>query len=105
MMYAGYRLIWHSMHPERPKKPVKTRANQQTEGEAACPATQPWPATLPGQVRAVAELLATAAVAMPLPAIEASFKGKGLWKRGLPRILETLQALGRARQEGDGWRG
>lgn len=60
---------------------------------------------LPEQVRAVVELLTNAAAAMPLPAIEASFKGKGPWKRGLPRILKTLEALGRARQERDGWRG
>ena len=45
------------------------------------------------------------AAAQALPAIEASFKGKGPWKKGLPRILETLEALGRARREGDGWRG
>ena len=42
---------------------------------------------------------------LPLAAIEAGFKGKGPWKKGLPRILETLEALGRARQEGGGWRG
>ena len=43
--------------------------------------------------------------AMPLSALETSFKGKGPWKKGLPRILETRKALGRARREGDGWRG
>lgn len=91
--------------PEKPKKPAKTKVNATTAGEAASPATQPWPATLPEQVRAVAELLTAAAAATPLSTIEASFTGKGPWKRGLPRILETLQALGRARQEGDGWRG
>ena len=42
---------------------------------------------------------------LPLAAIEAGFKGKGPWKKGLPRILETLEALGRARQEGGSWRG
>ncbi len=42
---------------------------------------------------------------LPLPAIEAGFKGKGPWKKGLPRILDTLEALGRARREGAGWRG
>jgi hypothetical protein len=26
-------------------------------------------------------------------------------EKGLPRILETLEALGRARQQGGGWRG
>ena len=66
---------------------------------------QPWPGSLPEQVRAVAQLLTSAAVAMPLPAIEARFKGKGPWKKGLPRILDTLEALGRARREGHDWRG
>jgi hypothetical protein len=42
---------------------------------------------------------------LPLAAIEAGFKGKGPWKKGLPRILETPEALGRARQEGGSWRG
>ena len=42
----------------------------------------------------------------PLAAFEASFKGKGPWKKGLPRILETLEALGRARrEENNDWRG
>ena len=68
-------------------------------------AAQPWPATLPEQVRAVAQLLAASPAPLPLPAIEAGFKGKGPWKKGLPRILDTLEALGRARREGAGWRG
>jgi hypothetical protein len=65
---------------------------------------QPWPATLPEQVRAVAQVLAGHAGALPLAEIEARFKGRGPWKRSLPRILETLEALGRARREGGGWR-
>ena len=68
-------------------------------------AQQPWPNTLPFQVSATAQLLASAGAALSLADIEASFKGKGPWKKGLPRILETLEALGRARHEGDGWRG
>ncbi|TDM07969.1 MAG: hypothetical protein C4K60_00085 [Ideonella sp. MAG2] len=55
--------------------------------------------------RALPQLLSTSSTALPLPAIEASFKGKGPWKKGLPRILDTLEALGRARLEGGGWRG
>ena len=59
-----------------------------------------WPPTLPEQFRAVAQVLTTAA--LPLAALEARFKGKGPWKKGLPRILETLEALvealGRARR-------
>ncbi len=55
--------------------------------------------------RAVAQLLTASPAPLPLSAIEAGFKGKGPWKKGLPRILETLEALGRARQEGGSWRG
>jgi hypothetical protein len=72
---------------------------------AVAPSAQPWPSSLPEQVRAVAQLLSASPAPLPLPAIEASFKGKGPWKKGLPRILDTLEALGRARQEGGGWRG
>jgi hypothetical protein len=69
------------------------------------PSAQAWPNTLPEQVRALAQLLSASPAPMPLAAIEASFKGKGPWKKGLPRILETLEALGRAHHEGAGWRG
>ena len=80
---------------ESDEKPVKnTKAAQQA-----------WPNALPLQVSATAQLLASACTALSLPDIEASFKGKGPWKKGLPRILETLEALGRARREGEGWRG
>jgi len=43
----------------------------------AAVAVQPWPPTLPEQMRAVAQLLATSPVPLPLSAIEAGFKGKG----------------------------
>lgn len=59
---------------------------------------QPWPTSLPEQVRAVAQMLGGQPDALTLPEIEARFRGRGLWKRGLPRILDTLEALGRARQ-------
>jgi len=82
----------------QPAKPRKGAA-------AAAPvAVQAWPATLPEQVRAVAAVLASANAALPLDALEARFKSRGAWKKSLPRILETLEALGRARREGDGWR-
>jgi hypothetical protein len=81
----------------------------ETAVETASAATgstqQPWPSTLPEQVRAVAQILASAASALTPADIEARFKGRGAWKKGLPRILETLEALGRARREGGGWRG
>jgi hypothetical protein len=59
---------------------------------------QPWPTKLPEQVRAVAQMLGRQPAALTLPEIEARFRGRGPWKRGLPRILETLEALVRARQ-------
>jgi len=65
---------------------------------------QPWPATLPEQVRAVAAVLAASAAPLPVTALEARFKGRGPWKKGLPLILETLAALGRARCDAPGWR-
>ncbi len=68
------------------------------------PGAQAWPGSLPEQMRAVAQLLASANTALTLAHIQAHFKGKGPWKKGLPRILETLQALGRVRREADGWR-
>ena len=81
---------------------VDLALNSPNQGSPAATGTfQPWPSTLPEQVRALAQLLAAAPAAQTLPTIEASFKGKGQWKKGLPRILE---ALGRARREGDGWR-
>jgi hypothetical protein len=64
--------------------------------EQSKPPQQPWPAQLPDQVRAVAAVLAASPAPLQLPAIEARFKGRGPWKKGLPTLLQTLEALGRA---------
>ncbi len=70
--------------------------------------TQPWPATLPEQVGAVAALLSASPSALTLADIEAHFKGRGAWKKNLPTLLQTLAALGRAHPqehpEGVAWR-
>ncbi|MDP3521958.1 MAG: class I SAM-dependent DNA methyltransferase [Hydrogenophaga sp.] len=82
-------------------------APEETGAAAAAVATltaQPWPPTLPDQVRAVAQVLAGSPSPLAVPVIEGHFKGKGPWKKGLPRILETLEALGRARRaDGERW--
>ena len=56
----------------------------------------------------MAQVLTSQSGALTVPDIEARFKGRGPWKKSLPRILETLEALGRAwREEIDGteiWR-
>jgi hypothetical protein len=83
----------------------ETSQDGSAKAAVAAPAAQPWPPTLPEQMRAVAQLLAASPAPLPLAAIEAAFKGKGPWKKGLPRILETLEALGRAQLDGGGWRG
>ena len=91
---------------------AQARADEAADSAAQAPAlsavaasAQPWPPGLPEQVRAVAQLLAASPAPLPLPSIEAAFKGKGPWRKGLPRILDTLEALGRARREAGGWRG
>ena len=77
--------------------------------EQTKPQQHPWPATLPEQVRAVAAVLAASPAPLSLPAIEARFKGRGPWKKGLPTLLQTLEALGRAQAVATGgevaWRG
>lgn len=59
---------------------------------------RPWPPTLPEQVCAVAEVLGCSPVPLSLAHIEARFKGRGPWKKSLPTLLQTLEALGRAQQ-------
>ncbi|MFC7462200.1 class I SAM-dependent DNA methyltransferase [Hydrogenophaga defluvii] len=96
---------------------VETQAEAQANAELDTPedtaataavaptlTAQPWPPALPDQVRAVAQVLAGSPSPLAVPAIESHFKGKGPWKKGLPRILETLEALGRARRaDGERW--
>jgi hypothetical protein len=71
---------------------------------AAKPARHPWPAALPEQMRAVAAVLAGAASAQSESDVAERFTGRGPWKKRLPQILQTLEALGRARREGERWR-
>ena len=56
-----------------------------------------WPNTLPEQMRGVAGVLTASARPIELAVIEATFTGRGPWKRRIPQILEALAALGRAR--------
>ena len=89
--------------PEADSDTEKLLSNQEQ------PTQQAWPPTLPEQVRAVAAVLAAAKAPLPLPAIEARFKGRGPWKKSLPTLLATLEALGRAQAVALGdqaaWRG
>jgi len=62
-----------------------------------------WPEQIPQQVGAVARVLAASPVALSVDAIAARFKGKGAWKKRLPQILETLEAVGRVQKLPAGW--
>ena len=88
----------------------QTRAAEQLEidtGEKVAVAAKPgerrpWPATLPAQVKAVAEVLTAARAPLADDAIAACFTGRGPWKKRLPQIIDTLVAVGRVRRRKDG---
>jgi len=73
---------------------------------AAALPKRPWPTGLPAQIKAVAEVLAASARPLTLPDLEASFAARGRWRDRLPIIIDTLEALGRARRsqpEAESW--
>ena len=96
----------------RPEFQNRLAAGEQAEmdveagiAEEATPATvplqvakRPWPSGLPEQIKAVADVLATTPQPLTLAALEAHFTARGRWRERLPTILETLEALGRARR-------
>ncbi|MGB4911029.1 MAG: DNA methyltransferase, partial [Candidatus Dechloromonas phosphoritropha] len=86
-----------------PEKQAKIDLPEAAVATAKPAAKRPWPPTLPGQVRAIADQLS------PQPqdeaALAARFTGKGPWKKRLPEILAMLEALGRAKRSEGGWVG
>ncbi len=94
----------------RPTHSVPSAAKEGGTSPSPPPLTekqrQPWPATLPEQVAAVARVLAEARAPLAEADLAARFTGKGPWKKRLPQLLDTLVALGRARVLEDGrWMG
>lgn len=89
-----------------PQTPVPEQLEIDTGEEAAVAAKpaarRPWPATLPEQVKAVAEVLTAARAPLADEAIAACFTGRGAWKKRLPQIIDTLIAVGRVRRRKDG---
>ncbi len=81
---------------------ASTTASSATAVNAVSAPPQAWPADLPAQVRAVSQVLTSATTPLTLADIEAHFKGRGAWKNSLPRILATLEALGKAQSQADG---
>ena len=76
--------------------PAKTKKGGKA-AVAAATTKRAWPNTLPEQMRGVAGVLTASARPIELAVIEATFTGRGPWKRRIPQILEALAALGRAR--------
>ncbi|MDP1901480.1 MAG: class I SAM-dependent DNA methyltransferase [Rubrivivax sp.] len=75
---------------------------------AAAVVKRAWPAGLPEQIKAVAEVLAASGHALSTVELEARFTARGRWRERLPTILATLEALGRARRsgpQGERWQG
>jgi hypothetical protein len=71
---------------------IEETAVTTTEGK------RPWPTSLPDQMRAVYEVLAGASTALAETDIAACFTARGAWKKRLPKIIDTLVAVGRARK-------
>jgi hypothetical protein len=85
-----------------PQEQAKMDSPEETPLTETIPTEKhPWPASLPGQVAAIAQTLADSATALSETEIADRFTGKGSWKKRLPHLLETLVALGRARMVDD----
>ena len=82
--------------------PAAEEAEEDSAEPAAAAAAalpkRPWPTGLPEQIKAVAEVLASAGRPFTPADLEARFSARGRWRDRLPVILETLEALGRARR-------
>lgn len=90
--------------------PQGTQAELEVDEEAPAPApaeAQPWPKELPAQAAALTAVLATLTAPATVAEIAAHFAGKATKKRleEVGRLLETLEALGRARLEDGQWGG
>lgn len=94
----------HWLRPEfqnpegRAAAPTQVVIDEADESALARPSGRlPWPASLPEQVRAVADVLSAAPAPLTRGEIELHFRGRGPWKKRLPQIIETLIAAGRVR--------
>jgi hypothetical protein len=95
---------------EAPAEQVEIETPESAEADTAPPASEAktarraWPAGLPEQMRAVAEVLAASPLALDEERLAAHFSSRGPWKKRLPQILEALEAVGRARHDAGAWR-
>jgi hypothetical protein len=80
-------------------------AEETTTAEApVLPVSQrPWAAGITEQIKSVAEVLQGAGRPLDLASLAGHFNGRGRWRDRLPTLLDTLVALGRAREVPGGW--
>ncbi|MFO7541578.1 MAG: DNA methyltransferase, partial [Thiobacillus sp.] len=71
-------------------------------GGVAAPGKRPWPADLPGQLGAVAQLLNEARAPIDARALAKQFSGKRGIAQKLPGLLAALEAVARAQRHPDG---
>lgn len=64
---------------------------------------RPWASGITEQIKSVAEVLQGAGRALDLDGLAGHFNGRGRWRDRLPTLLDTLVALGRAREVPGGW--
>ncbi|MBZ0223020.1 MAG: class I SAM-dependent DNA methyltransferase [Dokdonella sp.] len=90
-------------NPQGRSTPAQEEIDARAEAVAA-PAVKKrsWPRELPDQVRAVAEVIAQAAMPLDENAIAQCFGARGRWRERLPTILDTLAAIGRIRLDAAG---
>jgi len=80
---------------------VESDEAEETAPAAAAPALRrPWPSGLPEQIKAVSDVMGTALRPLTLDELAAHFTARGRWRDRLPTIVETLEAIGRARRTG-----
>ena len=81
---------------------AELEAEEAVQASPAAPIVRAaWPAGLPEQIKAVAGVLSSVGRPMAVVDIEARFAARGRWRDRLPTILDTLEAVGRARKTAD----
>ncbi len=94
-------------NPQGTKPPSQDEMDTDTDESAAVVSKPdkkiPWPKSAAEQARAVADALVAARSPLSHDELAARFTGKGAWKKRLPAMLDTLVALGRARDTGSGF--
>lgn len=111
---AGGTVRW--LRPEFQKAGEGVQSSLASDGEAdeaeetataeapVLPVSQrPWAAGITEQIKSVAEVLQGAGRPLDLASLAGHFNGRGRWRDRLPTLLDTLVALGRAREVPGGW--